>query len=64
MNCSNRVLLIASVLLIPAVTAAQDKQITIRAGTVIDGQGKVLRQATVGRQRAADRSCSGISEWR
>jgi imidazolonepropionase-like amidohydrolase len=47
MSCSNRVLLMACVLLIPAVTAAQDKQITIRAGTVIDGQGKVLRQATV-----------------
>src|SRR5262245_14748921 len=39
--------ILACVLLIPALATAQDQQINIRATTVIDGQGKVLRDATV-----------------
>ena len=58
---SRAALLVACAGLITVPAAAQDKPITIRAGTVIDGSGKVLRDATVvvsGRQivRVQERS--------
>ena len=58
---SRTALLVACAGLITVPAAAQDKPITFRAGTVIDGSGKVLRDATIvvsGRQivRVQERS--------
>jgi len=41
------VLVVACSVLLSGPAAAQDKPITLRAGTVIDGLGKVLRSATI-----------------
>jgi imidazolonepropionase-like amidohydrolase len=51
-----RAFIAACAVLMSLPAAAQDKPITIRAGTVIDGSGKVLRNATIvvkGRQIAS-----------